>query len=145
MRCRECAALKATTLYRIHPGRLLLAFIVSLAGCTLVSEVLSFASFFVLFAGYYYGIGVSEVILYLTGRKRGPAVEAIGIVSIVGGALISYGVRFFMLYQVYSKGAAQNHMQTDPTSFFGGVVMSSLYGLVGIGIATVMCYRRLRE
>jgi hypothetical protein len=98
MLCPSCGSNRASHLYQVQPGRLALAAIVGLAAGTIVGLGLQMVSgtfiLFLLFVASAIGGGVGELILRITGRKRGPKIEFLAGLSIVGGALLSLLIRY---------------------------------------------------
>lgn len=128
MRCPDCSSLRGSALYKIHPARLILTAAAALVIGILGAFVLSFVSFFVFFIGPAYGGFVAEVVLRFSGRKRGPLIEAVGVGSIVLGALIVLIPRFIKL----------------PLEAIAPMLMTSIWPLLGIGLAVAACYGRLK-
>jgi MFS family permease len=92
MFCRECANQRRSPLFEVSASSLLLASVACLVAATfggwlLTSVGLSFG-FFGFFIASFYGMGVAEVALRTTGRKRGPRVE------ILAGATAALGILF---------------------------------------------------
>lgn len=130
MRCADCASLRGTALYRIHPARLILATVVALAVGIAGAFVLTMISFFVFFVGPIYGGIVAEGVLRAAGRKRGRALEVIGIGSIIAGAAVTMLPRLAVLLH---PGAVMG---------IGGIGM--LWPLVGFVLAISTCFTRLK-
>lgn len=137
MRCPECASLRSSALYKINPGRLILATICGLVVGVIGASVLSMMSFFVLFAGPIYGAIVAEVVLRVTGRKRGPIIEAIGVGSIIVGALLTFLPE---LLRLIGMGSAH----VVPGTVLAWSVTSVMWRLLGCGLAASTCYGRLK-
>lgn len=94
MLCRECASSRRSPLFQVSAGSLALAFVVTLAvasvaGWLLAGFAMSFG-FFLLWIGYLYGLGVAEVALRVTGRKRGLQMEILAAVCAVLGIVIGW-------------------------------------------------------
>ena len=126
MRCPDCASLRKTALYRITPARLALAVAAGLATGTVGAFLMTSLGFFVFFLGPLYGGAVAEAVLRAAGRKRGPALEVIGVGSIVAGgllalALLSGGFHGFPL-----------------------VLVRFAWPLIGFALAVSACYARLK-
>ena len=133
MRCPDCAALRKTALYRIHPARLLLAALTGLVTGVLGAFLMTFTGFFVFFLGPLYGGFVAEAVLRAAGRKRGRALEVIG----VGGILVGAAVTLLppLLSLPHAAGAGPG----------GGLALAGLlWPLVGFGLAVSACYARLK-
>ncbi len=138
MRCPDCSAIGATRLYQIGAGRLVLTalstLIVALLGAVIVYSI----GFFVFFLGPMYGVAVAEVALRVSGRKRGRIIEAIGVGSIVAGAVI---VIWFEILPIL-------HLAAHGRSITGGDVLAAFGGLawplIGVGLAVASCFSKLR-
>ncbi len=98
MLCPSCGSNRASHLYQVQPGRFVLAAVVGLAAGTIVGLGLQMVSgtfvLFLLFAASAIGGGVGELILRITGRKRGPKIEFLAGLSVVGGALLSLFIQY---------------------------------------------------
>jgi hypothetical protein len=132
MRCPECASLRSSSLYKIHPGRLALAAVCAMPVGILGAQLLSFTGFFVLIVGPMYGAVVAEIILRISGRKRGPALEAIGVGSIILGALITA-----LPWLLVTTGIATAAVPV-------GGMLPSLWQLLGCALGASTCYGRLK-
>lgn len=97
MLCPSCGSSRSSHLYQVQPGRFALAAVVGLAAGTVVGLGLQqIAGSFILFLFFLasaVGGAVGELILRVTGRKRGPKVEFLAGLSIVGGAFLSVLIR----------------------------------------------------
>jgi hypothetical protein len=144
MRCKECASLKSNVLYQIHPGRLALAFVISIAVNCLGAYIFQYLSFFVIFASYYYGNLIGEMFLRLTGRKAGKPVEIASVTSIALGAIIVYGYEFISQIADDKADALQQHASYSVLTSLDAYISMSIWHLIGIVIACVMCYRYVR-
>jgi hypothetical protein len=133
MRCPDCASLRASPLYRIAPARLLLAVCAGLLTGLIGAWVLTMISFFVFFVGPFYGGLVAEAVLRAAGRKRGRALEIIGVGSIVLGAVLTCLPR--LLFFVKGAGALP----------YAGAGLSLVWPLIGFALAIGACYARLQS
>lgn len=94
--CRECASNKKSRLYQVSAGSLVLAFLacsaVAAFGGWLVVSAFRWGIFGIL-AAFIYGMGVAEVALRVTGRKRGLKMEILAgtcaLLGIVVGLLLT--------------------------------------------------------
>jgi hypothetical protein len=97
MLCPSCGSNRSSHLYEVNQGRFALAGVIGLAAGTVVGLITQMVSgtfiLFLLFAASAVGGAVGELILRLTGRKRGPKVEFLAGLSVVGGALLSLLIR----------------------------------------------------
>jgi hypothetical protein len=141
MRCPECASLRSTALYKIHPARLALTAMAALVVGVIGAYVISSISFFVFLVGPFYGGVVAEVVLRVSGRKRGPVLEAIGIGSIVLGYLLTLMPTLIMItgspHAVTATPAAAPMM-------VGLGLSHTVWQLVGAALAISTCYGRLK-
>jgi hypothetical protein len=137
MRCPDCASLRSTALYKIHPLRLALAVVAGLITAAIGSAILSVLTFWVIFAGPIYGGAVAEVILRASGRKRGPALEVIGVACIIL-AFLGHAVVPLLLIFTPVQGPARAALP------MGYGVTSLLFQLLGCGLAVSACYARLK-
>lgn len=96
--CPACGSNKTSHIYQITPQRFALAAAVGLAAGTVVGLALQIVSglfvLFLLFVASAVGGAVGELILRITGRKRGPKMEFLAGLSIIGGAIISLLIRY---------------------------------------------------
>jgi len=98
MLCRNCGSSRSAHIYQIRPERLVLAGLLGLAAGTGVGLALQTISgvffFFMFFVASAVGGFVGELILRVTGRKRGPKIEFLAGLSVIGGAIISLGIQY---------------------------------------------------
>ena len=113
--------------------------------CTIGAEILQFITFFIFFVGPAYGAGIAEMILWITGRKRGPLVEAVGVGSIIVGALIAYFPHVLGAFEMARTEAASKVTTFDPSTAFSMVMLGILWPVIGVALAAGVCYTRLRE
>ena len=90
MICRNCARGGKNLLHQVSPGRFAAAAAACLAaslfgGWILASHVIGYG-FMGLWAAFLFGIGIGEIALRITGRKRGLAME------ILAGASVALGI-----------------------------------------------------
>jgi hypothetical protein len=140
MRCPDCASMRSSTLYKVSPLRLVLAIVVGIAAGTVGAAILFVTGFFVFFIGPTYGLIVAEIVLRVTGRKRGILIESIGVGSIVVGALIAIG--YSVMTDMRAAALAGAHIGF-------GVMLQSIVGaivwpLIGIVLAISSCFSKIR-
>lgn len=93
IRCRDCASLRSSPLYQVPPRLILLGLLAGLAVGVGGGYLLASASgmaFFLLWGGLLYGGFVGEVVLRVTGRKRGITVEAAAGICTAVGAIAGF-------------------------------------------------------
>jgi len=139
MRCPDCASLRSTALYQIHPARLALATVVGLVVGVFGAFACSLLTFWVIFAGPIYGGVVAEAILRASGRKRGLMLEVIGVGSIVVGYIL---VLLPTLIALFSPPATPAAPGIDPGLAWG--ITSTVWHLIGAALAISACYGRLK-
>lgn len=119
MLCPGCGNVRAP-LADIPPSRFALALLAGLAAGTLVGLLLQSIGFFLFFVAPMLGGLLGDVVLRLTGRKRGPKVEFLVGASVFGGAAAAIlltgrwiwllanplSLAFFVLALVLTAGAA---------------------------------------
>ncbi len=130
MRCPDCASLRSTHLYQLHPARIALAAAASVIVGTIGATIIFYVGFFVFLLGPAYGAIVAEAVLRSTGRKRGPMVEVVGVGGIVAGAIIAIGGRYHVFFAL--AGAHPS------------LLIWLLWPLVGVALAISTCYSRLK-
>jgi hypothetical protein len=141
MRCPDCASLRSTALYQIHPARLVLATVVALIVGTLGAFAVSMVNFFVIFVGPIYGGIVAEAVLRCSGRKRGPILEVIGVGSIVVGYLLVLLPTIIAMFVPTPVAAAPNPVAGAALAWgISGIV----WHLIGAALAISTCYGRLK-
>ncbi len=96
MICRNCARGGKNLLHQVSPGSFALATAACLAaslfgGWLIVAHALGFG-FMGLWAGFLFGIGIGEIALRITGRKRGLAIEVLAGGSVALGIAGGIGI-----------------------------------------------------
>lgn len=130
MRCRDCASLRGSPLYQISPIRLMLSAIAGLITGLIGAWMMTMLGFFVFFVGPLYGGLVAEAVLRAAGRKRGQALEIIGVGSIALGALWTCLPRLMLF------------LHAGATAPLSG--LSLAWPIVGFALALSACYSRLK-
>lgn len=100
MICRGCAHGGKNLLHQVRPGSFALAVVACLAaslfgGWIIAAHALGYG-FIGLWAGFIFGMGIGEIALRVTGRKRGPAMEILAGTSVVLGILGGVGIDFLL-------------------------------------------------
>lgn len=99
MLCNACARGKPSHLYQVDPRSFAIAIPVTLAAAIFggwLMATIRGIGFFGMFIGYLYGMGIGEVALRLTGRKRGLAIEILSGTCVLLGLLAGYGLHFLI-------------------------------------------------
>jgi len=125
-RCPECAALRAGPLYQVRPDRLALGLVAVLAAAfgigMLLASVRGFG-IFMIWAPLLGGQAIGELILRITGRKRGPKIEiGTGIAATIGviASFFTWGLTNKMPMDIL---AVINLLQASPFYVIGAVVL----------------------
>jgi hypothetical protein len=92
MLCSQCGSPRNLPLYQVSTGNLAVGAAVCLGVASLGGWILVSASFgyFSLLLAFLLGLAVAETALRITGRKRGPKVEALAGISAGVGIVIGY-------------------------------------------------------
>lgn len=135
MLCRECATGKKSHLYEVSAGNLTRGFAFSLAAASFGGWLLATMhsppygiGFFFLWLGFLYGLGVAEVALRATGRKRGPQMEIMTGVSCIAGIVIGWGLHA-LTQGIPEIGSYLLASLKDPWTFVG--IAAALFGAIG--------------
>jgi hypothetical protein len=88
MKCPDCGKVKNSVLFKVSPGRLMLAGITALVA-GFVAALIGHIGFFVLFVSIPYGYFAGGLILKASGMKRGMKLEIVVGAMMVIGALVS--------------------------------------------------------
>src|SRR5262249_5760283 len=93
--CRDCQRGARSPLFEVSAGGLIKGYLLTLAAATLggwlASEIgLGFGLLGILWGGFLYGIGVGEVALRATGRKRGRQMEIMAGVGAGAGIVLGW-------------------------------------------------------
>jgi hypothetical protein len=98
MLCPNCASNRTAHIYQVRPERFALAALLGLVAGTIVGLALQMISgifiFFMFFVASAIGGFLGELILRVTGRKRGPKIEFLAGLSVIGGAIISLAIKY---------------------------------------------------
>ena len=100
MICRGCAHGGKNLLHRVSPRSFTLAAVACLAaslfgGWILATHVVGYG-FMGLWAAFFFGIGIGEIALRITGRKRGRTMEILAGTSVVLGIVGGFGIDFLL-------------------------------------------------
>ncbi len=152
MRCPDCASLRGSALYQVHPARLVLAVVAGLITGVIGAMILTAVSFFVFFIGPIYGTVVAEAVLRASGRKRGRMLEVIGVGSIVIGALIVFGPALLIslgMFKMAAQGAVPGVAPGVAPPMWGFIgswgLMGMVWPLIGFVLAISTCFYRMRH
>lgn len=135
LRCRDCAGFRSSHLYRVSVDRLGLGIAAALVAALVGGYLLATAfriGFFLLWGGLLIGGGVGEVLLRVTGRKRGPTVEiAAGLCAALGAV---GGLALWFIASGYS-----------PTpSMLAGFLSRHPFYLFSLGVMVFSAVSRIR-
>jgi hypothetical protein len=87
MKCRDCGTSKGSPLYKVGPGRFVLAGLVALIAGS-IAPIIGKLGFFVILLSMPYGYFVGSLILRAAGMKRGLHLEILtGSAIVIGGLL----------------------------------------------------------
>jgi hypothetical protein len=129
IKCPECARLPRSALVRLKPNRAAQAIVAALvAGAAMGFGILllqGIGLFFALMLGYLIGLGMSAVVLWASGRFRGPATGAIA----VAGCLWTYAVPYLITLGA-NIGQVADSLARAP------------FVVVGAAIAAYIAYQR---
>ena len=90
MKCPDCGKVKNSVLFKVSPGRLVLAGITAMAA-GFVAALIGHIGFFVLFVSIPYGYFAGSMILKASGMKRGPKLEIVaGALMVIGALAIQF-------------------------------------------------------
>ncbi len=133
IRCRDCASLKGSPLYKVEPQRL--------AAAIAVSAVLGLGGVFVyqipyllLFIAPAYGGFVGDMVLRVAGQKRGRLIEGVAVGGIVLGALAAFAPDLMLLL---APQMLQNNL------LLSSLTMSFGWKAIGVALAIGACYGRV--
>jgi len=132
-RCPDCASLRGSALFKVHPGRLALAIVVAVV-LGLAGVVVYNIPFFVFFIAPAYGAFLGDMVLRAAGRKRGRIIEVVAIGGLVLGGLVSLGPALLMA--VFPAALAHSGMLLS-------LAGSAIWKCVGLGLAIAACYGRV--
>ena len=133
MICKNCARGGKNLLHQVSPGSFALAAAACLAaslfgGWFIVFHALGYG-FMSLWVGFLFGIGIGEIALRITGRKRGFAMELLAGGSVVLGIAGGVGIEFLL----HPETANIGYHLTSPLTY------------VMLVIATVSAVGRIRN
>ena len=100
MICRSCARGGRNLLHQVRPGSFALAAAACLSaslfgGWIIASQVIGYG-FMSLWIGFFFGIGIGEIALRITGRKRGLAMEILAGTSVMLGIVGGFGINILL-------------------------------------------------
>ena len=90
MKCPDCGKVKNSVLFKVSPGRLVLAGITAMAA-GVIAALIGHIGFFVLFVSIPYGYFAGGLILKASGMKRGRKLEVVvGALMVIGALAIQF-------------------------------------------------------
>jgi hypothetical protein len=129
IKCPECAKLPRSAIVTLKPNRaaraIAAAFVGGLVmgiGVVLLQSALGL--FFALLMGYLIGLGMGELVLWASGRYRGPVTGWIA----VGGCVWTYAATYLLFYGVDVGDVARSG--------------NALFVALGLAIAGYVAYQR---
>ena len=100
MKCPDCGKVKNSVLFKVSPGRLLLAGITAVVG-GVVAALIGKIGFFVIFVSIPYGYFAGSMILRASGMKRGLKLEIIaGTAMVIGALVVQFAIPLIMFASV---------------------------------------------
>jgi hypothetical protein len=142
VRCRDCASLKGSALYKIAPARLVWAAIVALV-LGLAGSMVYSINFFALIVAPLYGGFVGDMVIRAAGRKQGKILQIFAISGIVLGGLSSLFPWVWLFFAGSHRVAA---FATSPngTMMTQMLGMSVIWPIIGMALAISACCGRMR-
>ncbi|MHB9036544.1 MAG: hypothetical protein ACYC64_07740 [Armatimonadota bacterium] len=87
MKCRNCASQRQGSLFKPSPGQIAAASVVGLMMGVIAGWAVEFGGIFIIFLAFAFGGFAGEVVLRVSGRRRGRTMEIVTASSMVVGAL----------------------------------------------------------
>lgn len=140
-RCRDCGKPVYDPLTSFRPEQLVLGSLVSLGASTLGGVIGLQIGFFVIFVGFLAGGLISDLVMRVTGYKRGPVMAAILLGGIGLGAVIALGLAYGVTIAQYAQYA-----EGEPVDypFLAYLVATAPWAIAYAGAAMAGAWGRLR-
>ena len=133
MKCKDCTTSRNIQLFKISPARLLLTALVSIVA-GVPAGLLSYLGFFVIFLAAGYGYLAGNVILRVSGMKRGLKLEIVAGAGVVIGALAFRLLPALILGKAFHQGLVA----------FGVPVLMDPFFWIGIAISSACAVSKIR-
>jgi hypothetical protein len=134
-RCRDCASMRSSSLYQVSIDRLALAVLAAVLPAVFGGYVIAAGfrfGFFVLWLALFFGAGIAEIVLRVTGRKRARSLE------VASGACAFSGMLFGLAIYLLTHGA------TPVASVVVAFLTGHPFYALSIGVAVFGAVSRIR-
>ncbi len=151
-RCLDCANISVLPTYKVEANYYMRAVAAGIGFATLVGLIWGFLPGFDFWALLVLGIGTAEVVGAASNQKRGPGLQAIGIVGVIWGIVVS---RLALVYMAASLPQVFDFVKQIPGNdsapiLHGSLTIAALFsssdliGIVFMLMAAGLVYVRLR-
>jgi hypothetical protein len=140
-RCRDCGKPVIDPLTSMKPRQVVLGGLVSVAAATLGGVIAMQLGFWAIFVGFFAGGLVADVVMRVTGYKRGPVMVTILLGGIALGALIAVGLSYGMFIAAFMPIAGEEPIDYP---FVAYLLSQAPWAIVYAGAAMAGAWGRLR-
>ena len=140
-RCRTCGKPAYDPLTSMKPRQVLLGSLVALGAGTLGGIIGLRLGFFVIFIGFFGGGLIADLVMRVTGYKRGPVMAAMLLGGIAAGTLIAVGLQYGVALADIARYAEGEQVEYP---FLTYLFDTGAWALVYAGAAMAGAWGRLR-
>jgi hypothetical protein len=140
-RCKDCGKPAYDPLTTLKPAQAVLGSLVALGAGTLGGLIGLQLGFFVILIGFFAGGLISDIVMRVTGYKRGPVMATVLLGGIAVGTLIAFGISYGVMmseFAQYAEGEAVDY------PFLTYVLDQGVWAIVYAGAAMAGAWGRLR-
>ena len=135
-RCRQCGLVKSATLSSFSPQQLVLGTGVAIGGGAILGYLGGMVGFYSIFIAFFAGGFIAELMVRMTGMKRGPVMAGM----LYGGMLAGFALGAVLQISMYA-GAIDPQYELPLDLWLQSMLP---YMLIGAGAAIAGAYSRVR-
>ena len=139
-RCYNCANLSVLPTYAVGADYYLKSALAAIAAATVTGALMGFFPAFEFWAALLMGIAVPEAVSVASNQKRGPGLQAVAMVAVVGGFALSRVIMELFHTVIKIPGYGYNTLPL----FREWPVFVNQYTILWLAMALFLSYRRLQ-
>ena len=140
-RCKDCGKPVNDPLTSMKPQQVVLGGLIALGAGTVGGLIGMQLGFFSIFVGFFAGGLIADLVMRVTGYKRGPVMITLLLGGIAVGTLIAFGLSYGMMLASFAQIAGEEPIDYP---FMAYLVQQAPWAIVYAGAAMAGAWGRLR-